>query len=57
MLTFAKGSQDSIMNAAAVHSPVTDASSIIEANTRPEKSSARTSTLKVLLRDGLCIYP
>jgi hypothetical protein len=45
-------SQDSIMNASAVRSPVTDASSTIDAYTRPEKSSAMISTLKALLRDG-----
>jgi hypothetical protein len=47
-----EGSQDSIMNASAVRSPVTDASSTIDAYTRPEKSSAMIGTLKALPRDG-----
>jgi hypothetical protein len=52
MVTFANVKQDSIMNASAVRSPVTDASSTIDANTLPEKSSAMISTLKALPRDG-----
>jgi hypothetical protein len=52
MVTFANVSQDRIMNASAVRSPVTDASSTIVAYTRLEKSPAMISTLKALPRDG-----
>jgi hypothetical protein len=52
MVIFANVSQDSIMNASVVHSPVTDASLTIDAYTRPEMSSAIISTLKALPRDG-----